>query len=155
MLKPDAAAKDQTVTAPVAPPATTVDITPGAIHAPNDGDQTIGTVDVKITKSKNGPGQMGTVRNNCAGARRAIQHYSCWISLSRLFARWLMRWMQISRPAFRIPLVLLVRPAPLLSVLQVICRMRQMRARFSLTTVRRQLDLQMVLGFFGYRKPPR
>ncbi|VVL25209.1 Terminase small subunit [Klebsiella variicola] len=29
--------------------------------------------------------------------------------------------------------------APLLSVLQVICPMRQMRARFSLTTVRRQL----------------
>lgn len=52
--KADAAAKDQTVTAPVAPPATTVDITPGAT-APNDGDQTIGTVDVKITKSKMAP----------------------------------------------------------------------------------------------------
>ncbi|UIW10299.1 P22 coat protein [Flyfo siphovirus Tbat2_3] len=52
--KADAAAKDQTVTAPVAPAATTVDITPGAT-APNDGDQSIGTVDVKITKSKMAP----------------------------------------------------------------------------------------------------
>lgn len=52
--KADAAAKDQTVTAPVAPVATTVDITPGAT-APNDGDQNIGTVDVKITKSKMAP----------------------------------------------------------------------------------------------------
>lgn len=52
--KADAAAKDQTVTASVAPVATTVDITPGAT-APNDGDQSIGTVDVKITKSKMAP----------------------------------------------------------------------------------------------------
>jgi hypothetical protein len=52
--KADAAAKDQTVTAPVAPPTTTVDITPAAT-APNDGDQNIGTVDVKITKSKMAP----------------------------------------------------------------------------------------------------
>ncbi|HGG8887306.1 TPA: hypothetical protein ACJJ17_003511 [Enterobacter hormaechei subsp. xiangfangensis] len=48
--KADAAAKDQTVTAPVAPKTTTVDITPAAT-APNDGDQNIGTVDVKITKT--------------------------------------------------------------------------------------------------------
>lgn len=52
--KADAAAKDQTVTAPVAPKTTTVDITPSAT-APNDGDQNIGTVDVKITKSKMAP----------------------------------------------------------------------------------------------------
>lgn len=52
--KADAAAKDQTVTAPVAPKTTTVDITPAAT-APNDGDQNIGTVDVKITKSKMAP----------------------------------------------------------------------------------------------------
>lgn len=52
--KADAAAKDQTVTAPVAPIATTVDISPGA-YAPNDGDQSIGSVDVKITKSKMAP----------------------------------------------------------------------------------------------------
>ncbi|MET6553631.1 P22 coat - protein 5 family protein [Citrobacter farmeri] len=52
--KADAAAKDQTVTAPVAPVATTVDIVPGAT-APNDGDQNIGTVNVKITKSKMAP----------------------------------------------------------------------------------------------------
>lgn len=52
--KADAAAKDQTVTAPVAPVATTVDIVPGAT-APNDGDQNIGTVNVKITKAKMAP----------------------------------------------------------------------------------------------------
>lgn len=52
--KADAAAKGQTVTAPVAPQATTVDITPAAT-APNDGDQNIGTVDVQITKSKMAP----------------------------------------------------------------------------------------------------
>ncbi|EIU7557610.1 P22 coat - protein 5 family protein [Providencia rettgeri] len=52
--KADAAAKGQTVTAPVAPIATTVDITPGA-NAPNDGDQSIGNVEVKITKSKMAP----------------------------------------------------------------------------------------------------
>lgn len=52
--KADAAAKGQTVTAPVAPVATTVDIEPGPT-APNNGDQDIGTVDVKITKSKMAP----------------------------------------------------------------------------------------------------
>lgn len=52
--KADAAAKGQTVTAPVAPVATTVDIEPGPT-APNNGDQNIGTVDVKITKSKMAP----------------------------------------------------------------------------------------------------
>ncbi|MFH8134209.1 P22 coat - protein 5 family protein [Pantoea osteomyelitidis] len=52
--KADAAAKGQTVTAPVAPVATTVDIVPGAT-APNDGDSNIGNVDVKITKSKMTP----------------------------------------------------------------------------------------------------
>jgi hypothetical protein len=52
--KADAAAKDQTVTAPVAPVAVTEDIVPGA-SAPNTGDQNIGTVDVKITKSKMAP----------------------------------------------------------------------------------------------------
>lgn len=50
-VKTDAAAKGQTVTAPVAPVATTVDITPGPT-APNDGDQDIGSVNVQITKSK-------------------------------------------------------------------------------------------------------
>lgn len=52
--KADAAAKDQTVTAPVAPIAVTEDIVPGP-SAPNTGDQNIGTVDVKITKSKMAP----------------------------------------------------------------------------------------------------
>jgi hypothetical protein len=52
--KADAAAKDQTVTASVAPQTKTIDITPGAT-APNDGDQSIGTVNVKITKSKMAP----------------------------------------------------------------------------------------------------
>ncbi|HBC0359209.1 TPA: P22 coat - protein 5 family protein [Citrobacter farmeri] len=52
--KADAAAKDQTVAAPVAPVAVTEDIVPGP-SAPNTGDQNIGTVDVKITKSKMAP----------------------------------------------------------------------------------------------------
>ncbi|HEM8291513.1 TPA: P22 coat - protein 5 family protein [Providencia stuartii] len=52
--KADAAAKGTSVTAPVAPAATTVDIEPGAT-APNDGDQKIGSVEVKITKSKMAP----------------------------------------------------------------------------------------------------
>lgn len=52
--KADAAAKDQTVTAPVAPVAVTEDIVPGP-SAPNTGDQNIGTVDVTITKSKMAP----------------------------------------------------------------------------------------------------
>lgn len=52
--KADAAAKDQTVTAPVAPEGKTEDIVPGP-SAPNTGDQNIGTVDVKITKSKMAP----------------------------------------------------------------------------------------------------
>ena len=52
--KADAAAKDQTVTASVAPVAVTEDIVPGP-SAPNTGDQNIGTVDVKITKSKMAP----------------------------------------------------------------------------------------------------
>ncbi|HBN5546523.1 TPA: P22 coat - protein 5 family protein [Enterobacter cloacae] len=52
--KADAAAKGQTVTASVAPVATTTDITPGST-APNDGDQDIGTVNVQITKSKMSP----------------------------------------------------------------------------------------------------
>jgi len=52
--KADAAAKDQTVSAPVAPVAVTEDIVPGPT-APNTGDQNIGHVDVKITKSKMAP----------------------------------------------------------------------------------------------------
>lgn len=52
--KADAAAKDQTVTASVAPVAVTEDIVPGP-SAPNTGDQNIGSVDVKITKSKMAP----------------------------------------------------------------------------------------------------
>lgn len=52
--KADAAAKGQTVSAPVAPAATTVDIVPGPT-APNDGDQAIDTVNVVITKSKMAP----------------------------------------------------------------------------------------------------
>lgn len=52
--KADAAAKGQSVTAPVAPPATTVDIEPGAT-APDDGNQNIGNIEVKITKSKMAP----------------------------------------------------------------------------------------------------
>ena len=62
--KADAAAVGQTVTAPVALPATAVDIVPGAT-APDNGEQTVGTVGVTITKSKmvpvkwNGEEQLG------------------------------------------------------------------------------------------------
>ncbi|WP_294833356.1 P22 phage major capsid protein family protein [uncultured Gilliamella sp.] len=52
--KADQAAKGQTVSAPVTSAASLVDIVPAAT-APNDGDQTIGTVDVVITKSKMAP----------------------------------------------------------------------------------------------------
>lgn len=52
--KSDAAALGQTVSAPVAPLAKTVDIKPGP-SAPDDGDQDIGSVEVKITKSKMAP----------------------------------------------------------------------------------------------------
>lgn len=52
--KADAAAKDQTVTAPVSQVAVTEDIVPGP-SAPNSGDQNVGTIDVKITKSKMAP----------------------------------------------------------------------------------------------------
>ncbi|PRD13981.1 P22 phage major capsid protein family protein [Pantoea coffeiphila] len=52
--KADAAAKGQSVTAPVAGIAKTVDIEPGPT-APDDGDQDIGNVNVTITKSKMSP----------------------------------------------------------------------------------------------------
>ncbi len=50
----DRAAKGQTVTSPVAPAATASDITPG-VTPPNDGDQTIGKVDMTITKARRVP----------------------------------------------------------------------------------------------------
>ena len=52
--KADAAAKDQIVRAPVAPPTKTEDIIPGP-SAPNTGDQNITGVDVTITKAKMAP----------------------------------------------------------------------------------------------------
>ncbi len=52
--KADAAAKDQVVRAPVAPPTKTEDIVPGP-SALNTGEQTITGVDVTITKSKMAP----------------------------------------------------------------------------------------------------
>lgn len=48
------AAVGQTVTSPVAPAATATDITP-AVTPPNDGDQTIGTVSMSITKARRVP----------------------------------------------------------------------------------------------------
>ncbi|SUP84861.1 P22 phage major capsid protein family protein [Yersinia wautersii] len=54
--KADSAAKGQTVSAPVAPAAKTVDIVPGPT-ASGDAGQEIGTVDVVITKSKMAPVQ--------------------------------------------------------------------------------------------------
>lgn len=62
--KADAAAKGQTVSSPVAPTSSSVDITPGAT-APDTGEQVIDKVDVTITKSKmvplkwNGEEQLG------------------------------------------------------------------------------------------------
>jgi len=52
--KAESAALNQTVRSPVVPAATTEDITPGASPA-DSGDQTIGYVDVVITKSKASP----------------------------------------------------------------------------------------------------
>jgi len=48
------AAVGQTVRSPVAPAATASDITP-AVTPPNDGDQTIGSTDMSITKSRRVP----------------------------------------------------------------------------------------------------
>lgn len=48
------AAKGQTVTSPVAPAATASDINPG-VTPPDDGDQTIGKVDMTITKARRVP----------------------------------------------------------------------------------------------------
>lgn len=45
------AALNQTVSSPVAPASTASDITPG-VTAPNDGDQTIGKMDITISKSR-------------------------------------------------------------------------------------------------------
>lgn len=48
------AAKDQTITTPVAPAAAAGDITPG-VTPPDDGDQTIGNVQMSITKARRVP----------------------------------------------------------------------------------------------------
>lgn len=48
------AAKDQTITAHIAPAATATDITPG-VTPPNDGDQTIGNVQMTISKARRVP----------------------------------------------------------------------------------------------------
>lgn len=48
------AAVGQTVTSPVAPPATATDITP-AVTPPNDGDQVIGSTSMTITKARRVP----------------------------------------------------------------------------------------------------
>lgn len=48
------AAKDQTITAHIAPAATATDITPG-VTPPNDGDQAIGNVQMTISKSRRVP----------------------------------------------------------------------------------------------------
>ncbi len=48
------AAVGQTVRSPVAPPATASDITP-AVTPPNDGDQTIGSVSMTISKARRAP----------------------------------------------------------------------------------------------------
>lgn len=81
------AAVGQTVRSPVAPAATVGDITP-AVTPPNDGDQTIGNVDMTITKARrapvrwngeqsrgldnNGPGRANIIRDQFAQAMRAL-----------------------------------------------------------------------------------
>jgi hypothetical protein len=67
--------KDQTVTAPVAPVAVTEDIVPGP-SAPNTGDQNIGTVDVKITKSKMAPVKWNGEEQLALGPA-GLQHHPC------------------------------------------------------------------------------
>jgi hypothetical protein len=48
------AAVNQTVSSPVAPASSATDITPG-VNSPDDGDQTIGKVDIMITKARRVP----------------------------------------------------------------------------------------------------
>lgn len=70
------AAVGQTITAPVAPPATASDITPG-VTAPNDGDQVFTNYTVSMTKARyvpirwNGEEQLG-LNNGGPGARAMI-----------------------------------------------------------------------------------
>src|ERR1019366_8090783 len=70
------ASKGQTVTVFVAPSVTASDITAG-VTAPNDGDQTIGSVNITITKSRyvpirwNGEEQKG-LNNNGPGSNRVL-----------------------------------------------------------------------------------
>lgn len=81
------AAVGQTVRSPVAPAATAGDITPG-VTPPDDGDQTIGNVNMSITKARrvpvrwngeqslgldnNGPGRMNIMRDQFAQAMRTL-----------------------------------------------------------------------------------
>jgi len=68
----DRAAKDQTIRSFVAPTATTADITPGDVPA-DAGDQTIGYVDMAITKSKVSPVRWeGEEQRSVEGQYRAI-----------------------------------------------------------------------------------
>lgn len=135
--KADAAAKDQTVTAPVAPPATTVDITPGAT-APNDGDQTIGTVDVKITKSKMAPVKWNGEEQLALGP--AGTYNTILADQFKQAFRALANEMDADLAALYFASSRAVGTAGTAPFgIAGDCRMRQMRARFSLTTVRRQL----------------
>lgn len=105
--KADAAAKDQTVRAPVAPAATTEDIVPGP-SAPNSGDQTIGGVDVKITKSKMAPVKWNGEEQLALGP--AGTYNTIWLtSSSRLSERWRTKWMQTSLRCTSTPPALLAR----------------------------------------------
>jgi hypothetical protein len=84
--KAEMAGKDQVVRVPVTPTVTASDIAPG-VYAPNDGDQTIGYVDMTISKSRyvpirwNGEEQKGygtngqiniTLRDQFAQAMRVL-----------------------------------------------------------------------------------
>ena len=51
---PTGAAKDEAIAIPVTQAATAYDVTP-AVTAPDNGDQTINNVEIKITKSRMNP----------------------------------------------------------------------------------------------------
>src|SRR5574340_519648 len=76
----DMVAKDEVITIPVTPAAAASDVTPG-VSAPDDGDQTIANVQMKITKSRrvpirwNGEEQKG-YRNNGTWDKTLAQQFA-------------------------------------------------------------------------------
>jgi len=79
--KSEQAAVGQTIDVPVTPPAATGDITPGQ-QPPDDGDQTIGTVQMQITKSK-----YSAIRWNGEEIKGYVQNGTYEDTLSKQFAQ--------------------------------------------------------------------